>query len=122
MSECSESKQSGPTHYYDQHSQGSFIVYFAFGPPSSVFNIYRSLLSIDSTHLFEKYKDTLLIATRVDVEDGLYSLAFAVVEGETQAAWHWFISRIYDLIPRVHQDRIITFIFDWHKGIPNMLA
>ena len=57
----------------------------------------------------------------VDADGGMYLLAFAIVEGETQAVWHWFISRIYDLISSVHQDKKITFISDRYKGIPNTL-
>jgi len=44
-------------------------------------------MSIDDTYLFEKYRGALLIVTGVDADGGLYPLAFAVVEGETQVAW-----------------------------------
>ena len=48
--------------------------------PLQVFNIFGSILSIDNTHLYEKHKSYLLIATRGDVNGVLYLIAFAVVE------------------------------------------
>jgi len=111
-------------HYYDHHSHSIvrfWRVFWAFGPSIAGFQYYRLLLSIDGTHLFWKNRCTLLIVTRVDADGGPYPLAFAVVEGETQAGWQWFISRIYDLISSVHQDRRITFLSDRHKGILNAL-
>ena len=111
-------------HYYDHHSHG--IVHFrrvlwAFGPSIAGFQYCRPLLSNNSTHLFGKYKDIRLIATGVDAKGGLFPLAFVAVEEETQAIWHWFISRIYNLLTSVRQDRRITFISNRHKGIPNAL-
>jgi len=41
-------------------------------------------LSIIDTHLYGKYKDTLLITTEVNANSGLYSLAYAVVGDETK--------------------------------------
>ena len=46
----------------------------------------RPIFSISGTHLYEKYKGCLLIVTGVDVDGGLYPLAYAVVEGETEVA------------------------------------
>ena len=96
-------------------------VFWAFGPSIEGFTYYRPILSIDDTHLYEKYKGCLLIATGVNADGGLYRLASAVVEGETESSWRWFISRIYELIPTVHQNRRITFISDQRKEIPNAL-
>jgi len=46
----------------------------------------RPILSIDGTHLYEKYKRYLLIIKEVDADGGLYPLVYAVVEGETEVA------------------------------------
>ena len=61
------------------------------------------------------------ITTGVNADSGLYPLTFAVIEGETESSWRWFISRIYELIANVHQNKRITFISDQMKGIPNAL-
>jgi len=58
-------------------------VFWAFEPSIKSFQYCRPLLSIDSAHLYEKYKGCFLIFTRVDADGGLYALAFKAVEGET---------------------------------------
>jgi len=57
-------------------------VFWAFGSSIEGFSLCRPLISIDGTHLYEKYRGPLLIATRVDVDGGLYPLAFAIVESD----------------------------------------
>ncbi|XP_020254285.1 uncharacterized protein LOC109831366 [Asparagus officinalis] len=57
-------------------------VFWAFGPCIEGFQYCRPLLSIDGTHLYGKYKGVLLVTTGVDADDGLFPLAFAVVDIE----------------------------------------
>jgi len=45
-------------------------------------------LSIDGTHSYEK--SCLLIATGVDVDSGLYPMAFTILESELEDSWWWF--------------------------------
>ena len=66
-------------------------VFWAFGPSIKGFPYCRPILSIDGTHLHGKYKECLLIFTEVDADRGLYPLAFAVVEGETESSWRYFV-------------------------------
>jgi len=66
-------------------------VFQAFGPSIEGFPYCRPILSIDGTHLHGKYKECLLIVTEVDADRGLYPLAFAVVEGETESSWRYFV-------------------------------
>jgi len=77
-------------------------VFWAFGLSIEGFSYCHPILSIDGTYLYRKYKECLLIVTKVDADGGLYPLAFAVVEGETESSYRWFISRIYELILTVH--------------------
>jgi len=75
--------------YFDQHSNRMVRfrrVFCAFGPSIEGFMYCRPIFSISGTHLYEKYKGCLLIVTGVDVDGGLYPLAYAVVEGETEVA------------------------------------
>ena len=50
------------------------------------------MISIDATHLYGKYKGTLLIAMATDGNNEVYPLAFAVVENESMESWGWFLA------------------------------
>ena len=81
---------STTTTYYYPHAYGNVwfhYVFWAFEPSIAGFQYCQEILNIDGTHLYEKYKDCLLIVTGVDTDGGLYPLAFAVVEGETKRSW-----------------------------------
>ncbi|XP_021769465.1 uncharacterized protein LOC110733685 [Chenopodium quinoa] len=72
-------------------------VFWAFKPSIDGFKHCMPLLSIDGTHLYGKYKGTLLVATSVDANFQVFPFAFAIVEGENTSSWSWFLSCI-----RVH--------------------
>ena len=55
-------------------------VFWAFAPSIKGFTHYQPVLSIDETHLYGKYKGTLLIAMRYDSNDQLFPLAFAITK------------------------------------------
>ena len=57
-------------------------VFWSFKPSIEGFKHCRPVLSIDDTHLYEKYKCTLLIAMRCDGNNQLFPLEFAITEGE----------------------------------------
>ena len=57
-------------------------VFWAFHPSIDGFNHCRPILTIDGTHLYGKYKCTLMIAMGYDGNNLLFSLAFAITEGE----------------------------------------
>jgi hypothetical protein len=54
----------------------------------------RLIISVDGTFLTGKYKGTLMIAIGITVENQLLSLAFALVEGENNESWKWFLSLV----------------------------
>ena len=57
---------------FDSHMHNIEVfqhVFWAFHPSIEEFNHCRPILSIDGTHLYEKYKDTLMIAMRFDVNN-----------------------------------------------------
>lgn len=62
-------------------------VFWAFKPCINGFKHCMPVLSIDGTHLYEKYKGTLLVATSVDANFQVFPLAFAIVEGENTSSW-----------------------------------
>ena len=71
-------------------------------------------MSIDGTNLYEKYKDTLLIAMGCDGNNQLFPLAFVITEGENTNSWGWFLACIRN---RVTQWTRICVISDRHPGI-----
>jgi hypothetical protein len=54
----------------------------------------RLVISVDVTFLTGKYKETLMIAIGITVENQLLPLAFALVEGENNESWKWFLSLV----------------------------
>ena len=63
------------------HNTGVFQhVFWAFHSYIKGFNHCRSILSIDGTHLYGKYKGTLMIAMGCDGNNKLFSLTFAIIE------------------------------------------
>ncbi|KAK4257832.1 hypothetical protein QN277_007368 [Acacia crassicarpa] len=70
---------------------------------------------MDGTHLYEKYKGTLLIATSQDENGKVLPIAFAVVPpGEKYDDWWWFLCLIRD---HVTQRQGICLTSDRHAGI-----
>ncbi|XP_025680343.1 uncharacterized protein [Arachis hypogaea] len=50
--------------------------------------------AVDGTHLYGKYKGCLLVAVSQDGNNNIVPIAFAIVEGETSEAWHFFLSNL----------------------------
>ncbi|XP_021727185.1 uncharacterized protein LOC110694320 [Chenopodium quinoa] len=89
-------------------------VFWVFDPCIENFKHYIPVIYIDGTHLYGKYKGTLLVAISVDASFQEFPLAFAVVEGENTSSWSWFLGCI-----RVHvtQRDGLCVISDQHPGI-----
>ncbi|XP_019155169.1 PREDICTED: uncharacterized protein LOC109152038 [Ipomoea nil] len=52
----------------------------------------RKIIGIDGCHLRSKYGGYLLTATAMDPNDGIFPLAYAIVEGENKESWTWFLA------------------------------
>ena len=89
-------------------------VFWSFKPSIEGFASCRPVLSIDGTHLYGKYKGTLLIAMGYDENNQLFPLAFTITEGENIDSWGWFLACIRN---RVTQRTGICVISDRHPGI-----
>ena len=57
---------------------------------SKKFRHCKPMISIDATHLYDKYKGKLMIAMVIDANNKIYPLAFVVVEIESTETWGWF--------------------------------
>ena len=89
-------------------------VFWSFKPSIDGFEHCRPILSIDGTHLYEKYKSTLLIAMGCNENNQLFPLAFAIIEGGNIDSWGWFLVCIRN---KVTQRTRICVISDRHPGI-----
>ena len=55
------------------------------------FQFYRPVVLVDGTFLTRKYRETLMMAVVVDPEDQIVPMTFALVEGENNESWSWFM-------------------------------
>lgn len=79
-----------------------------------------SILSIDDTHMYGKFLGTLLVATGVDANQGLFSLAFDIVQMKSWQTWSWFVRCMLNYIS---QTAWKEFHVRWEKPGPlNIIA
>ncbi|RYQ89724.1 hypothetical protein Ahy_B09g096225 isoform A [Arachis hypogaea] len=62
--------------------------------PIWAFRHCKLIVQVDGTHLYGKYKGCLLVAVSQDGNNNIVPIAFAIVEGETSDAWHFFLSNL----------------------------
>ncbi|XP_016185506.1 uncharacterized protein LOC107627166 [Arachis ipaensis] len=74
----------------------------------------KPVVQVDETHLYEKYKGCLLVAVSQDGNNNIVPIAFAIVEGETSDAWHFFLS---NLRQHVVTRNDVGLISDRHESI-----
>ncbi|XP_061343249.1 uncharacterized protein LOC133289351 isoform X2 [Gastrolobium bilobum] len=79
----------------------------------------RPLLFLDRTPLNSKYQGELLAATAVDGDDGIFPVAFAVVDAENEDNWHWFLQELKLAVSTSEQ---ITFVADFQNGLKMSLC
>ena len=89
-------------------------VFWTFKQCGDAFKHCKPIIQVDGTHLYGRYKGTLLIATTQDGNGNVLPLAFAIVEGKILLAWSWFLSHL-----RVHvtDKQRICLISDRHRSI-----
>ncbi|XP_068652065.1 uncharacterized protein [Aristolochia californica] len=97
------------------HERMFKCVFWAFGPSIAGFQYCRPLISVDGTHLYGKYPHCLLIATTLDGNNGLFPLAFAIVESENQKSWEWFLACLDRFV--IKGKKPFTLISDRQKGL-----
>lgn len=120
MQALQESNRGTVVHWWTMPSQEDpsvhifCRVFWAFKPSIDGFKHCRPLITIDGTHLYGKYKGTLLIAMATDANFQLFPLAFAIVEEESGDSWKWFMTCIRH---SVTQREGLCVISDRHKGI-----
>ncbi|PRQ55220.1 putative MULE transposase domain-containing protein [Rosa chinensis] len=76
----------------------------------------RPIIGVDGCHLKTMHKGQLLTAVGIDGNNGMYPIAWAVVEKETREAWTWFFKFLKDDLCLVN-DCSYVFMSDKQKGI-----
>ncbi|KAL5123902.1 hypothetical protein HKD37_02G004397 [Glycine soja] len=94
-------------------------VFWTFGQCKEAFKYCKPIIQVDGTHLYGKYRGTLLMATSQDGNGGILPLAFIVVEGETLIAWSWFLAHLRE---HVTDKNGICLISDRHTSIKSVVA
>uniref|UniRef100_A0A803PYD3 SWIM-type domain-containing protein n=1 Tax=Cannabis sativa TaxID=3483 RepID=A0A803PYD3_CANSA len=80
----------------------------------------RPLIGLDGCHIKGPHKGQLLTAIGIDADNGIYPVAFAVVEIENKETWNWFLQCLrVDL--KIENSNHWTFITDKQKGLQQSL-
>lgn len=92
-------------------------MYICFGACKTDFIKYcRPLIGMDGCHLKGPTCGILLVAIGVDGNNALYPLAYAVVKGENNDSWSWFIELVKEDIG-FQNSHSWCFITDKQKGL-----
>ncbi|GKA00260.1 heat stress transcription factor B-4-like protein, partial [Tanacetum coccineum] len=76
----------------------------------------RDLLGLDGAFMKGSFLGQVLVAVGLDSNNGIYPLAYALVEAESKSSWCWFLQCLGDDID-LHPNSNFTFISDRQKGI-----
>ncbi|RYR46998.1 hypothetical protein Ahy_A07g032893 [Arachis hypogaea] len=95
------------------HKEPSAVVHFETMPAYQGDDLVGDI-RVDGTHLYGKYKGCLLVAVSQDGNNNIIPIAFAIVEGETSDAWHFFLSNLCQHV--VTRDGV-GLISDRHESI-----
>ncbi|CAL1379477.1 unnamed protein product [Linum trigynum] len=89
---------------------------------SSIFgfeNGCRPLIFLDEMSVRSKYQSELLTATAIDGNDGIFPVAFAVVDTINEENWHWFLEQLKSSLS---MSQSITFVSDRQIGLRQSIA
>ncbi|XP_039025433.1 uncharacterized protein LOC120158712 isoform X1 [Hibiscus syriacus] len=79
----------------------------------------RPLLFLGYTSLKSKYGGELFTATALDGNDGIFLVAFAIVDVLSDDNWHWFLQQLKTVLSISHE---ITFVTDMKKAMSESLG
>ncbi|RYR53885.1 hypothetical protein Ahy_A06g029129 [Arachis hypogaea] len=94
-------------------------VFWSYYPCIRAFRHCKPVVQVDGTHLYRKYKGCLLVAVSHDGNNNIVPIAFAIVEGETSDARHFFLSNLRQHV--VTRDSV-GLISDQHESINASVA
>ena len=90
-------------------------IYVCLGPLKRGFKeCGRDLLGLDGAFMKGPYPGQLLTAVGLDGNNGIYPVAYAIVEKETTSSWTWFLECLGDDLD-LSRESNFTFISDRQK-------
>ncbi|XP_028075915.1 uncharacterized protein LOC114278109 [Camellia sinensis] len=99
---------------YDEHNYRFRRFFISFKACIDGFRHCHPLLFLDGTFLKGRFKGFLLAATAKDGNQGLFPLAYAIVDSENNTNWGWFFQHLPNMVP---SDRTLTFVSDRNVGL-----
>ncbi|XP_016647397.1 PREDICTED: uncharacterized protein LOC103334793 [Prunus mume] len=76
----------------------------------------RPLIGIDGCHLNGPYTGQVLTAVGVDGNNGMYPVAYVVVEVESKSSWIWFLELLIEDL-KIENGKAWVFMSDKQKGL-----
>nr|KAJ0226599.1 hypothetical protein LSAT_V11C100026480 [Lactuca sativa] len=97
-------------------------MYVCLGALKKGFKIgMMDFLGLDGAFMKGPFPGQILTAVGVDSNNGIYPLAYAIVETENTNSWKWFLECLGDDLD-MHANSNFTFISDRHKGLIPAIA
>ncbi|GKC00919.1 mutator type transposase, partial [Tanacetum coccineum] len=81
----------------------------------------REILGLDGCFMSGPWPGQILTAVGVDANNGIYPVAYAIVEAESKASWCWFLNLLGEDLG-IEANFNYTFIFDRQKGLIQAIA
>ena len=76
----------------------------------------------DSTHLYSKYRYSLLMACTMDSANHVLQLAFGLMKSEWVQHGHGSLKRLKHCVKGCHEGKAYCVISDRHKGIEKAMT
>ncbi|XP_060179031.1 uncharacterized protein LOC132609179 [Lycium barbarum] len=94
-----------------------FKYYFvAYGACIRGYKHMRKVITVDGTHLYDKYEGVLFSAAAQDTENYIYPIAFCVADKECYESWTYFFEQLRYIIA---DEPDMCIISNRHKSIAN---
>nr|KAJ0202613.1 hypothetical protein LSAT_V11C500266050 [Lactuca sativa] len=107
---CSEPNPDSPTRQFRR-------IYVCLGPLKKGFKAcLRDLLGFDGAFMKGPFPGQVLSAVGLDPNNGIYPLAYGIVESENTESWKWFLDNLGDDLD-LGRNSNFTFISDRQKGL-----
>lgn len=94
-------------------------MFLALGASIEGFKYMRKVVTVDGTHLRGKFAGCLLTASAQDGNYQIFPLAVAVVDGENDKSWEWFLKNLTKFVPNTEE---MVFVSDRYPSIYYALA